>query len=125
MGKHNTVEVPIIYQRIEAAALLVASVYFYHHFGFSLLFFGLLLFAFDIFMVGYLINKRVGAHVYNLGHSLIGPAALLAAASYLNNWLGIAVSIIWVAHIGMDRALGYGLKTCAGFRHTHLGDIGK
>ena len=28
------------------------------------------------------------------------------------------------AHIGIDRALGYGLKLPSGFKHTHLGVIG-
>jgi hypothetical protein len=30
-----------------------------------------------------------------------------------------------MAHIGIDRALGYGLKYSAGFGFTHLGRIGK
>jgi hypothetical protein len=29
-----------------------------------------------------------------------------------------------MAHIGLDRALGYGLKLPDDFRHTHLGTIG-
>jgi hypothetical protein len=29
------------------------------------------------------------------------------------------------AHIGIDRALGYGLKYSTGFGFTHLGRIGK
>lgn len=34
------------------------------------------------------------------------------------------LALIWFAHIGMDRALGYGLKYPSGFRETHLGRIG-
>jgi hypothetical protein len=30
-----------------------------------------------------------------------------------------------VAHIGLDRALGYGLKHESGFSDTHLGRIGR
>ena len=33
--------------------------------------------------------------------------------------------MIWLAHIGIDRALGYGLKYSTGFGFTHLGRIGK
>ncbi|MEM6559127.1 MAG: DUF4260 family protein [Myxococcota bacterium] len=32
---------------------------------------------------------------------------------------------IWIAHIAFDRALGFGLKSPAGFKHTHLGQFGK
>ncbi len=36
------------------------------------------------------------------------------------------VAAIWIAHIAMDRALGYGLKPSpTGFTDTHLGRIGK
>ena len=37
----------------------------------------------------------------------------------------VAGSLIWLAHIGMDHALGYGLKYASGFAVTHLGRIGK
>ncbi len=32
----------------------------------------------------------------------------------------LALSITWVAHIGMDRTLGYGLKYQTNFKDTHL-----
>jgi hypothetical protein len=39
--------------------------------------------------------------------------------------LVLSIAMIWLAHIGIDRALGYGLKYFAGFGFTHLGRIGK
>ena len=30
------------------------------------------------------------------------------------------VALIWTAHIGFDRMLGYGLKDVSGFKKTHL-----
>ncbi|MFZ4834510.1 DUF4260 family protein [Rouxiella sp. Mn2063] len=33
--------------------------------------------------------------------------------------------IIWIAHIGLDRTLGYSLKYSTDFRSTHLGAIGR
>ena len=30
------------------------------------------------------------------------------------------VALIWLAHIGMDRLLGYGLKYPSAFKDTHL-----
>jgi hypothetical protein len=37
----------------------------------------------------------------------------------------LLIAMIWLAHIGFDRALGYGLKYASGFGFTHLGRIGK
>jgi hypothetical protein len=34
-------------------------------------------------------------------------------------------ALIWLAHIGMDRSLGYGLKLPTAFQDTHLGRIGR
>jgi hypothetical protein len=33
------------------------------------------------------------------------------------------MALIWLAHIGMDRMLGYGLKYSGGFKDTHLGRL--
>lgn len=79
----------------------------------------------DIFMVGYLIDSKTGAYVYNIGHSIITPLAFGIIGYLLNIELIIALSLIWLAHIGMDRAFGYGLKMESGFKDTHLGRIGK
>jgi hypothetical protein len=87
----------------------------------------LLLVAFlvpDLAMAGYALGPRAGARIYNLAHTHAAPA-LLAAAAWL--WLPAALPLacIWVAHIGFDRALGYGLKYETGFHDTHLGPIGR
>jgi len=39
--------------------------------------------------------------------------------------IAVTAGIIWITHIGFDRALGYGLKYSAGFKFTHLGVIGQ
>lgn len=46
-------------------------IYFYLHFQFSLLIFLLLLLVPDICMIGYLANPKIGALLYNIGHSLV------------------------------------------------------
>lgn len=83
---------------------------------------------FDISMVGYLTkNPKVGAFIYNLGHSYIIPIGLVVAwflTGYVHYWL-IFVALCWLFHIGTDRALGFGLKRVTGFKHTHLGEIGR
>jgi hypothetical protein len=76
-------------------------------------------------MVGYLKDARVGAALYNLGHWLLWPALLLAFGIPSGGSAFIGAGSIWLAHIGMDRALGYGLKLEEGFTHTHLGLIGR
>jgi hypothetical protein len=80
----------------------------------------ILLLAPDLFMIGYLGGLRVGAFLYNLGHTYAGPILLGAAAAILSSALAGAVALIWTAHIGMDRALGFGLKHPTAFQDTHL-----
>jgi hypothetical protein len=60
-----------------------------------------------------------------MGHTLIWPVILVALAVLGDRPLLASVGGIWLAHIGMDRALGYGLKHPEGFIHTHLGVIGR
>ena len=79
----------------------------------------------DISLVGYLIGKQTGAVFYNIMHSYILPLSLLIMSYQWPCHLMQAISIIWIAHIGFDRALGYGLKYADGFGYTHLGLIGK
>jgi hypothetical protein len=85
----------------------------------------LLLLVPDVFMAGYAKSNRAGAALYNLAHSYPAPAIVGALASLAHQppWQGVA--LIWFAHVGMDRALGYGLKYGTGFRDTHLGRIGR
>ena len=61
--------------------------------------------------------------LYNIAHTYVAPAVLVAVTSLGEPQVGLA--LIWVAHIGFDRLLGYGLKYHDGFGHTHLGLIGK
>ena len=79
----------------------------------------------DISLLGYLIGKQTGAVCYNIMHSYILPLSLLIISYQLPCHLMQAISVIWIAHIGFDRALGYGLKYADGFGYTHLGLIGK
>ena len=75
----------------------------------------------DLFMLGYLRDTRVGAAVYNLGHSYLLPAAMSLAGAAGHHPLTLALGLLWLAHIGMDRLARYGLKYDVSFQHTHLG----
>ena len=116
---------PLLLLRVEGAALAVTAVAAYAQFGPSWWLFALLLLVPDLSMLGYLASPRVGALVYNALHTTLGPLALLLVGALAGGTMTVAVALIWLAHVGLDRALGYGLKYPDGFGHTHLGTIGR
>ena len=114
----------ILLQRLEGLAALALGVAAYSGLGQSWWAFALLFLAPDLTMLGYLRSPRLGALTYNLGHTYAAPGLLTLAGLALGP-LAYGLAAIWVAHIGFDRLLGYGLKLEAGFEQTHLGPIGK
>lgn len=111
--------------RFEGFALFLAAVAGYAFTDGSWLLFFLLILAPDLSMAGYLLGPKRGAIVYNAAHSTIGPLLLLTAGFLGAGGLPVHLAVIWLAHIGIDRALGYGLKRSTGFTDTHLGRIGR
>jgi Domain of unknown function (DUF4260) len=87
--------------------------------------YAVLFFAPDLSFAGYLAGPKIGAWTYNAMHSTIIPTAMLTVGFGFAPPLVLSLALIWLAHIGFDRALGYGLKYSAGFGFTHLGRIGK
>jgi len=114
---------PKILLHFEGAAILILSVFFYHQFHASWLLFAILFLAPDLFMLGYLANVRLGSAVYNLAHTCIAPAILLATAYFAGKPQLFPLALIWTAHIGFDRLLGFGLKYPTNFKDTHLQHI--
>jgi hypothetical protein len=111
--------------RLEGLALFAGAVALYATSDHSWLLFAALILAPDLGFAAYLAGPRVGAFCYNLVHTTIGPIALWVAGSIFTSPVSFAVALIWLAHIGIDRALGYGLKYDTGFGFTHLGRIGQ
>lgn len=113
--------------RIEGLALLGAAVAGYLHLGGGWGWLAGLFLLPDVALAAYLVGPRAGAAAYNTTHSTIGPALLAVAGVAIGGLASPLVlgALIWVAHIGFDRALGYGLKHASGFRDTHLGRVGK
>jgi hypothetical protein len=111
--------------RTEGLVLLIAAIVFYERINGGWGLFALLILAPDLSFAGYLLGPRIGALAYNTAHSTVGPLALAAVGIALNHRLALALALIWLAHIGFDRALGYGLKHVQGFSFTHLGRIGR
>ena len=74
-------------------------------------------------MLGYLVNPRLGAYLYNIFHHkgialLVGAAGLLTKQPVL-----MLAGVILFGHAAMDRTMGYGLKYTTSFKQTHLGTL--
>ena len=116
--------VPRLLLRLEGAALAIGAVYMFHRIGGNWWCFAALILAPDVSFAAYFLGTRPGAIAYNAMHVLFVPVALALAGFLLPQFDLLSVALIWAAHIGFDRALGYGLKYGAGFGFTHLGRIG-
>lgn len=108
----------VLHAEYGVAFILLLSIYV--HLDFSLWLFFLLLLVPDVTMVGYFINEKIGATLYNTGHNLILPIICCGLSMSFSNENVLMLSLIWLAHILMDRCLGYGLKYPQSFKETHL-----
>ena len=105
---------------LEGLAVFVGSLALYFDAGYGWPLLLLLILAPDLSMLGYLGGSRVGSLVYDLVHTYVGPVTL-AVAGVLGGVDGaVQVALVWSAHLGADRLLGYGLKYPTGFKDTHL-----
>ncbi len=111
--------------RLEGLCVLIAALVAYSRFGLGWGTFAMFFLAPDLSFLGYLAGPKIGAVSYNMAHSYVGAVACLVAGLVLPTPALLSIGIIWFAHIGFDRALGYGLKYSEGFGFTHLGRIGR
>ena len=79
----------------------------------------------DFSAVGYLVNARVGAMTYNIVHNWTIAAVALGLGWWLPSRFLVLAGAVLLAHVGLDRVLGYGLKLPSSFQDTHLGRIGR
>jgi hypothetical protein len=114
---------PALLLRAEGLVVLAGALALYTMGGYGWLAFILLLFAPDLTMAGYVLNPRVGSIIYNLGHTYSLPLALALVSLGAGFEPGQQLALIWLAHIGLDRALGYGLKYATSFKDTHLARV--
>ena len=114
---------PRTWLRLEGAALLVAAVVAYHWQLGSWWTFALLFLAPDLAMAGYLAGPVFGARLYNLAHNEVAPVFLGMYGIGVGRNDVVPYALIWLAHIGFDRVLGFGLKYPTRFQDTHLGPI--
>ncbi|MBV1697069.1 MAG: DUF4260 family protein [Hyphomicrobiales bacterium] len=111
--------------QLEAFAAFGAATAIYGWCGFSRPAFALLFLAPDLSMLAYFAGPRIGALAYNIAHSAALALSLTVAGFFGSLPMIAAAGLIWIAHIGIDRAFGYGLKYPTRFGDTHLGSIGR
>jgi hypothetical protein len=111
---------PAVLLRVEGAAMFACSAFLFYFLGGNWIVFVALLLWPDLFMLGYLANAKLGARLYNLVHTDVLPLALATASLGLRQSGLMAFALIWLAHIGMDRTIGAGLKYPTFFSDTHL-----
>lgn len=111
---------PSLLLRLEGAALLAGALVLYVHEGFGWLALLALALAPDLALLGYAAGERVGAAAYDAAHTEVLPVALAVVGVVGGYELAVQLALIWLAHIGVDRLLGYGLKYPTGFKDTHL-----
>ena len=111
--------------RLEGLALFIGMTLLYNIWDGSWWVYALLFFVPDLSFAAYLAGPRTGGLVYNAAHSYLAPVTIMTGGLAIASPLLLSIAMIWLAHIGFDRALGYGLKYAAGFGFTHLGRIGK
>lgn len=116
---------PRLILRFEGSVLAAGAAFFYWRLGGSWVLFAILILAPDLAFLAYLASPRAGSVIYNAVHTTILPLALLMLGALLGVQMAEHIALIWLAHVGVDRAFGYGLKYQTGFADTHLGRIGR
>lgn len=111
--------------RLEGLALMLAASVAYAWLHASWVLFAALFFVPDVSFAAYWAGPKAGAIAYNTLHSYFAPFVLGVIAWFNPTASLFPFALIWTAHIGFDRALGYGLKYSSAFGHTHLGHTGR
>ena len=111
---------PALLLRLESAAILIGAIALYADAGWSWLAFVGLLIAPDISLLALAVNDRLGAVLYDVVHNYTLPVALGVVSLLADASLGVQIATVWIAHIGMDRQIGYGLRYPSNSKETHL-----
>jgi Domain of unknown function (DUF4260) len=115
---------PALVLRLESLVVVVAAVALYFDAGYAGWAFVAFLLAPDLSIASYLAGPKIGATFYNLAHTYAFPVAIAAGCLLTGEGgLPVQIALIWAAHIGVDRVLGFGLKYPTAFKDTHLGRI--
>jgi hypothetical protein len=111
---------PRVLLHAEGLAVAAAAIALYFHSGYPWWLLVTLVLAPDVSMVGYAAGQTVGAAAYDGAHTYLLPVTLTAIGVMADTDVAAQLGLIWLTHIGIDRAIGYGLKYPTGFKNTHL-----
>jgi Domain of unknown function (DUF4260) len=111
---------PSLLLRAEGGIVFGTSLLLYGELRASWVLFVVLVLAPDLSMLGYLLGLRFGTALYNLVHALVVPLLLIALSIFYKQLWLLPYGLIWTAHIGVDRLLGFGLKYPTRFSDTHF-----
>lgn len=106
--------------RLEGAAVAIAAVVVYFDHGYAWWLFLAVILAPDLSMIGFVLGPAPGSATYNCAHTYVGPVILAAVGLAADATAPTELALIWLAHIGVDHMLGYGLKYPSAFKDTHL-----
>ncbi len=101
---------PSVLRRLDGLAVAVIALFLYRELGVSWWIFLVAFLAPDVVFFAYLAGSRTGAASYNMVHTYLWPAGLFAIGLAGEHTWAMAAGLIWLAHIGADRMLGFGLK---------------
>lgn len=111
--------------KFEDAAEWIFSIFLFSRLTFAWWWYPALILVPDLSMIGYVVNTKVGAVLYNLVHHKAVGITIGIIGFLISNEALILTGLILFGHSCMDRVFGYGLKFGDSFQHTHLGSIGK
>lgn len=111
--------------QLEELALFIAGFIAFDQLNVPVWWFFVLILVPDVGMIGYSINNKTGAFVYNVFHHKGLALGIYGLGLYFHSEIVQIIGIILFSHASMDRVFGYGLKYIKGFKFTHLDNIGK
>lgn len=109
--------------KLEELAMFALGIFAFNQLGFAWWWFLVLILTPDIGMLGYLVNSKVGALLYNLFHHKGLAILVYIIGLYFENDIVQLVGIILFSHASLDRIFGYGLKYDTSFNDSHLGPL--
>lgn len=113
------------WQKFEGLMVFAGATAAFYAISGTVLMYGLFILSFDLSWIGYAKDKKLGAITYNAVHNYGSALVFTLLMFAINQDFLTQLGVLWVAHVGMDRAFGYGLKKSSDFTHTHLGKVGK
>jgi hypothetical protein len=116
---------PDLLLRLEALLVLLIALICYSRLHGSWLLFLVLFLVPDVSLLGYLAegSGRFAATFYNAVHCYAVPLTVVLVAWRLHSLLGGRLAMIWVAHIALDRFIGFGLKYAQAAKPTHMQSV--